>query len=184
MHQHRHEAGEYRRIEVITGAVRRRRWAADEKAEIVAESLQPGMNVSELARRRGVNRGLLQTWRREAMREATDRGGLFVPLRMRTRRRRLRPRNRPAKQPVLRRRVPGRASSAGRSRSRAQACEFAFSVQLMAAHSALCSRMSGAARDPGRPLAAGIADYDGVQTSRFPQGHGFARGAGHAGVNI
>jgi transposase len=82
MHQHRHEAGEYRRIEVITGAVRRRRWTADEKAEIIAESLQPGINVSELARRRGVNRGLLQTWRREAMREAADRGGLFVPLRI------------------------------------------------------------------------------------------------------
>ncbi|MEO8716235.1 MAG: transposase [Acetobacteraceae bacterium] len=82
MHQHRHEAGDYRRIEVITGSVRRRQWAADEKAEIIAESLQPGMNVSELARRRGVNRGLLQTWRREAMREAADGGGLFIPLRI------------------------------------------------------------------------------------------------------
>jgi transposase len=82
MHQHRHGAGEYRRIEVITGAVRRRRWAADEKADIVAESLQPGINVSELARRRGVNRGLLQTWRREAMRKAAGTGGLFVPLRI------------------------------------------------------------------------------------------------------
>jgi transposase-like protein len=31
-----------RRIEVITGAERRRKWSADEKAEIVAESL-PGV---------------------------------------------------------------------------------------------------------------------------------------------
>ena len=49
---------------------------------MVAESLQPGINVSELARRCGVNRGLLQTWRRAAMQEASDRGGFFVPLRI------------------------------------------------------------------------------------------------------
>jgi transposase len=71
-HQHRHEGDEYRRIEMITGRVRRRRWTATEKAALVAESLQPGINVSALARRRGVCRGLLQTWRRTAMREATD----------------------------------------------------------------------------------------------------------------
>jgi hypothetical protein len=69
MHQHRHDAGQYRRIELITGASRRRRWTPAEKAALVAESLQPGVNVSDLARRAGVNRGLLQTWRRAAMRE-------------------------------------------------------------------------------------------------------------------
>ena len=82
MHQHRHEGGEYRRIELITGVARRRRWTAEEKAALVAESLEPGMNVSALARRRGVARGLLQTWRRAAMREAADRAGMFVPLRI------------------------------------------------------------------------------------------------------
>ncbi len=82
MHQHRHEGDEYRRIELITGVVRRRRWSAAEKAALVAESLQPGINISALARRCGVNRGLLQTWRRAAMREAADRGGVFVPLRV------------------------------------------------------------------------------------------------------
>ncbi len=59
MHQHRHEGDAYRRIEVITGVRRRRRWTAEEKAAVVAESLQPGINISELARRFGVNRGLL-----------------------------------------------------------------------------------------------------------------------------
>jgi transposase len=82
MHQHRHEGDEYRRIELITGVVRRRRWSASEKAALIAESLQPGINVSALARRCGVNRGLLQTWRRAAMREAADRGEVFVPLRV------------------------------------------------------------------------------------------------------
>jgi transposase len=79
-HQHRHEGGEYRRIELITGTPRRRRWSAAEKAAMVAESLRPGVNVSELARLRGVNRGLLLTWRRAALRAAAD--GAFVPIRV------------------------------------------------------------------------------------------------------
>ncbi len=82
MHQHRHEDDEYRRIELITGVVRRRRWSTAEKAALVAESLQPGINVSILARRHGVSRGLLQTWRRLAMQQAPDDGQVFTPLRI------------------------------------------------------------------------------------------------------
>jgi transposase len=82
MHQHRHEGDEYRRIELITGTSRRRRWSAEAKAAIVAESLRPDVNVSALARRVGVNRGLLQTWRREAMRGAAITGEAFVPIRL------------------------------------------------------------------------------------------------------
>jgi transposase len=76
MHQDRHEADAYRRIELITGTVRRRRWTNDEKATIVAESTRPGVNIAEVARRFGVNRGLLQTWRRKAIGERP----VFVPL--------------------------------------------------------------------------------------------------------
>jgi transposase len=82
MHQYRHEADEYRRIELITGVARRRRWSAAEKAAVVAESLQPGINVSMVARRHGVSRGLLQTWRRTALRQAADGAQVFVPLRI------------------------------------------------------------------------------------------------------
>jgi transposase len=78
MHQHRHEADPYRRIELITGTARRRRWTDEEKAAIVAASTRPGVNVAEVARRFGVNRGLLQTWRRKAIGE----GPVFVPLRV------------------------------------------------------------------------------------------------------
>jgi transposase len=78
MHQDRHEAGAYRRIELITGTMRRRRWTTEEKAAIVAESTRPGVNVADVARRLGVNRGLLQTWRRKAISEAP----VFVPLRV------------------------------------------------------------------------------------------------------
>ena len=79
-HQHRHEGGEYRRIELITGSARRRRWSAAEKAAMIAESLQPGVNVSELARLRGINRGLLLTWRRAALRAAGAVDEAFVPI--------------------------------------------------------------------------------------------------------
>ncbi len=37
------EAREVRRLEVITGALGRRRWSAETKAGIVAESLAPGV---------------------------------------------------------------------------------------------------------------------------------------------
>ena len=45
------EVREVRRLEVITGALGRRRWSAEAKARIVAESLAPGMVISEVARR-------------------------------------------------------------------------------------------------------------------------------------
>jgi len=78
MHRGRHEAEGYRRIELITGVARRRRWTEEEKAEIVGASVRPGVKVSEVARRFGVNRNLLQTWRRGALKDAA----IFVPLRV------------------------------------------------------------------------------------------------------
>jgi transposase-like protein len=44
--------------------------------------MRPGANISDLARRAEINRGLLQTWRRAAMREAAQHGEVFVPLRL------------------------------------------------------------------------------------------------------
>jgi transposase len=82
MHQGRHEADAYRRIELITSRQRRRRWTDEEKAALVAESLLPGANVSEVARRAGVNRGLLQTWRRAADREVAPESVRFIPVRI------------------------------------------------------------------------------------------------------
>ncbi len=62
----RHEAGTYRRMELITGKRRRRSWTDQEKARIVAESAETGANISEVARRHGVARGVLSVWRRQA----------------------------------------------------------------------------------------------------------------------
>ncbi|MCL4768054.1 MAG: transposase [Hyphomicrobiaceae bacterium] len=54
------------RIELITGAGRRRRWSGDDKARIIVESSRPGANVSEVARRHGLSPQQLFGWRREA----------------------------------------------------------------------------------------------------------------------
>ena len=44
------KADEFRRLEVITGVARRRRWTDEEKAWIVAESLDPATSVSAVVR--------------------------------------------------------------------------------------------------------------------------------------
>ncbi|MBC4019436.1 transposase [Siccirubricoccus deserti] len=41
----------YRRIEILTGPGRRRKWSDDDKARIVGETLEPGAVVTEVARR-------------------------------------------------------------------------------------------------------------------------------------
>ncbi len=56
-----------RRIEVITGRERRRRWTAEQKREIAAESLQPGVSPIMVARRYGISSGLLYTWRQQLL---------------------------------------------------------------------------------------------------------------------
>ena len=78
----RHEGDSYRRIEVITGHRRRRQWAAEEKARIVAESLEEGANISEVARRHGVVRGLLTAWRHKYASAAGVKAAGFVPVRI------------------------------------------------------------------------------------------------------
>jgi transposase len=55
-----------RRLELITGTGRRRQWSDDDKARIVIESLKPGANVSEVARRHGLSPQQLFGWRRQA----------------------------------------------------------------------------------------------------------------------
>lgn len=55
-----------RRIELITGTGRRRRWSSEDKARIVVESLEPGVSVSEVARRHELSPQQLFGWRRKA----------------------------------------------------------------------------------------------------------------------
>ena len=58
-------AGGFQRIELLTGTGRRRRWSTDDKARILVESLKPGANISEVARRNGLSPQQLFGWRRE-----------------------------------------------------------------------------------------------------------------------
>ena len=60
------EIREVRRLEVITGALGRRRWSAEAKARIVAESLAPGVVISEVARRHDLRPQQLFAWRHQA----------------------------------------------------------------------------------------------------------------------
>src|SRR5277367_7029588 len=61
--------GGFRRIEILTGPSRRRRWSAEEKARIVGETLAPGARVSEVARRWQVCSQQVFGWRRAAHRD-------------------------------------------------------------------------------------------------------------------
>ncbi len=61
-----------RRVEVFTGAGRRRRWSAEAKAQIVAESY--ATSVGEVADRYGLAKTQLFTWRRDARGAGGDAG--------------------------------------------------------------------------------------------------------------
>ena len=74
----------FRRVEVLTGSPRRRRWSTAEKAAIVAESLAPGAQTSGIALRHGLHRNQLYDWRRKFRSAAAADAGLagsdFVPV--------------------------------------------------------------------------------------------------------
>jgi transposase len=56
----------FRRVEMLTGPGRRRRWSAEEQARIVAETLAAGARVSEVARRWQICPQQVFGWRRQA----------------------------------------------------------------------------------------------------------------------
>jgi transposase len=54
-----------RRLEIFTGAGRRRRWSDEDKARIVAEIVASGDSVCAVARRHGLSPQQLFGWRRQ-----------------------------------------------------------------------------------------------------------------------
>ena len=77
------EGDTFRRVEVITGVARRRRWPAVEKARIVAESYAPGASGTTVALRYGLHRNQLFSWRRQFRGAAAGeaiRSADFVPV--------------------------------------------------------------------------------------------------------
>lgn len=68
-----------RRMEVFTGAGRRRSWSAAEKAAIVAESYGAGETVCAVARRHALTPQQLFAWRRLARHSMLRSPVMFVP---------------------------------------------------------------------------------------------------------
>src|SRR3954463_14910238 len=72
----------FSKVEVITGVARRRRFPMDQKLAVVAETMQPGMSISYVARRHGLSPSLVFRWRRlmsEGGREAVRADDEVVP---------------------------------------------------------------------------------------------------------
>ena len=75
LHDMYQETSVLRPVEVVTSIERRRRWAPEEKARIVAASFAAGVTVSEVARRHEISAQHLHQWRR-----AARTGKLVLPL--------------------------------------------------------------------------------------------------------
>jgi transposase len=72
----------FSKVEVTTGVARRRRFSTDLKLAVVAETMQPGMSISYVARRHGLSPSLVFRWRRlmsEGGREAVRADDEVVP---------------------------------------------------------------------------------------------------------
>ena len=76
------EPDTFRRMEVITGVARRRRWPRSEKARIVAESYTPGASATAVAVRHGLHRNQIFAWQRQLRDRAALVGQApeFVPV--------------------------------------------------------------------------------------------------------
>jgi transposase len=72
------------RVEVFTGTGRRRKWTAEQKARIVAESYEKDETASGVARRHGLTPQQLFAWRRDVRQQTGDaaaRGSMgFAPV--------------------------------------------------------------------------------------------------------
>src|SRR5438874_8672882 len=71
----------FSKVEVITGVARRRRFSTDLKLAVIAETMQPGVSISYVARRHGLSPSLVFRWRlmSEGGREAVRADDEVVP---------------------------------------------------------------------------------------------------------
>lgn len=74
----------YRRIELLTGPGRRRKWSDEDKASIIAKTTQTGAVVSVVARRNEVSRSVLWAWRKQVRSGALapEPAPVFLPVQM------------------------------------------------------------------------------------------------------
>ena len=64
MPRHTPMSDTFSKVEVITGVARRRRFSIEQKLAVVAETMQPGLSISYVARRHGLSPSLVFRWRR------------------------------------------------------------------------------------------------------------------------
>src|SRR3954465_13307307 len=65
----------------VLGTERRRRWSYQEKVRIIEETTEPGVTVSEVARRHGLAPSVVFTWRRLAREGRLGNAGpVFMPV--------------------------------------------------------------------------------------------------------
>ncbi|MCF8710505.1 IS66-like element accessory protein TnpA [Rhizorhapis sp. SPR117] len=67
-------------VTVITGAERRRTWTDDQKLELIEATLEPGANVSEIARAADIAPAQLYRWRKELLDPDPEPESGFVPV--------------------------------------------------------------------------------------------------------
>lgn len=60
-----HRSARTARVEILTRAEPRRSWTAEQKRQIVAESLGPDLTATEVARKYRISSGQLYTWRQQ-----------------------------------------------------------------------------------------------------------------------
>lgn len=70
------------RYEILSGDVRRRRWPRGLKEEVVLETLVEGTTVTDVARRRAIDRSLIYRWRREMKVTRRGAGERFLPVQL------------------------------------------------------------------------------------------------------
>jgi transposase len=76
--------GVYRRVEVLTGPGRRRRWSDEQKMQVAAEAMVPGAVVAQIARRWQICASQVFAWRGAALRATSGKmpaiAPAFVPI--------------------------------------------------------------------------------------------------------
>jgi transposase len=67
-------------VTVISGVERRRTWTDDQKLELIEATLEPGANVSEIARAADIAPAQLYRWRKELLDPDPEPESGFVPV--------------------------------------------------------------------------------------------------------
>jgi transposase len=69
-----------RRLDVVSGPGGRRRWTREAKMRIIEETLRPGVNIADVARRHGLMPQQLYGWRSAVRARDSEPALSFVPL--------------------------------------------------------------------------------------------------------